>query len=180
MIEKDTFTGATYLPDGPQINVVLGELYFGGWTQCHKELYSNVLDDAQVDVIKEKCSGPKTLMACKKVGDDYLTLAAWANTTTVFAVTENNHLCRASCTSQVEAGSRWYRTPKAWGFAAADNSIYLNNVDRADIRTSGQEGTGGTRLSYFIDDSTLGYRCGETKDLNNDADNWERVFFNAN
>ena len=164
----------------PQMNVPISTLISGGWTQCHKELYSNRLDDAQVNVIQEKCNNTKTFMACKEFGADYLTLAAWANTTTVFAVTENNDLCRASCTSQVEAGSRWYRTPKAWGFAAANNSLFLNSVDRADIRTSGQEGTGGTRLSYFIKDSILGYRCGETTDLNIGGDNWERLFYHAN
>ena len=154
VIEKDTFTGATYLPDGPQMNVSISTLTSGGWTQCHTELYSNVLDDAQIDVIQGKCNNTKTFMACKKVDSDHLTLAAWANTTTVYAVTDTDSQCQDSCTSQVEAGSRWYRTPKAWGFAAANNSLFLNSVDRADIRTSGQEGTGGTRLNYYTNSVT--------------------------
>ena len=186
MIEKVTFAGpqlATYLPDGPQMNVPKDTLTSGGWTQCHTELYSNALDDDQVDVIQEKCSAAKTFMACKEVGSDILTLAAWANTATVFAVTENNAFCGASCQSQVEAGSRWYRTPAAWGFAAADNSLFLFS---ADITTPGQGGTGGTRLSHFVSNPSNpfgGYRCGETRNLwgsSDGGDDWERVFFHAN
>ena len=155
MIEKDIFTGP-YLPDGPQINVSISTLTLGGWTQCHTELYSNELDDAQVDAIQEKCNNTKTFVACKKVGSDILTLAAWANTTTVFAVTENNPTCNDTCQSQVEAGSRWYRTPGTWGFAAADNTLYLYKNDKADVRTPGQEGTGGTRLGFVVNFSGYG------------------------
>jgi len=174
--------GVPYLPEGPQMNVPIDTLTSGGWTQCHTESYSNRL---QIDVIQGKCSAAKTFMACKEVGSDILTLAAWANTATVFAVTENNEDCRASCTSQVEAGTRWYQTPHTWGFAAADNSLYLLKDDVGDTNILGQEGTGGTRLSFSINKPYGGYRCGETKKLwpvqyGGNGDDWERVFFHAN
>ena len=176
MIERVTFTGASYLPDGPQIDVPVSTLTSGGWTQCHTELYSNHLDDAQVDAIQEKCNKAKTFMACKEVGSDTLTLAAWANTATVFAVTDDDPDCFDSCQSQVEAGTRWYRNPLDWGFAAADNSLYL---DVGEIGDAYEPGTGGTRLSIIVNDYDGGYRCGETTYLY-DGDNWERVFFHAN
>ena len=82
--EAEGLSSATYLPDGPQVDVPVTTLTAGGWTQCHKELYSNKLNNAQVQEIQEVCSGDRIFIGCKRVGADRLTVAAWGRKTTVF------------------------------------------------------------------------------------------------
>ena len=145
----------------------------GGWTQCHKELYNNPLNDSQVEEIKKKCFGKRTFMACQRVGSDHLTLAAWGKQSTVFtSVTEEKLKCHP-CKVKIEGGTKWYRTLGAWGFIAANSSyLYIRHCD-FDIMED------GTRMCWFCNKHIGGYRCGANHRLNK-SNVWERVIFHAN
>jgi len=171
-----------YQPDGPQVDILVATLTGRGWTQCHKELYSYLLDNNQFEEIGEKCHGEKVFVGCKRVGSDLLTVAAWGRKATVFTdVTDENETCSTICNSKKEAGTQWYRTPKAWGFAAQDDDLYLSFADIGDTHgPAPQNGTAKTRLSWYINRSNHGgYRCGADKHLYRSKD-WEMVFFHAN
>ena len=155
----------------------------GGWSQCHQELYSNALDNTQVDEIQDTCHGEKVFLGCRKVGDDHLTVAAWGRKATVFTnVTDEVRNCRKNCNSKKEAGTQWYRTPAAWGFAAQDNDLYLSYLDVGDTHEPApKKGTAETRLSWFMNVSnTGGYRCGAFIIGLFESNAWETVFFHAN
>ena len=65
-----------------------------------------------------KCYKQNVMVGCKRVGSNHLTVAAWGRKTTVFGVTEERSPSRGDCKYKEEAGNKWYRAPKAWGFAA--------------------------------------------------------------
>jgi len=146
-----------YFPDGPQVNVSIDTLTAGGWTLCHKELYSNNLTDAKVAQIQEMCDGDNIMIGCKPSGTaDRLSVAAWGRRKTVFNAGQ-------------ESGTRWYRTEKAWGFAPANSPIDLTD---ADVKS------GVTRISFHLNMRYGGFRCGERYHLN-DSNDWERLFFHT-
>ena len=146
-----------------------------GWTQCHKELYSKPLYNNQFEEIRKKCHGEKVFVGCKRVGSDRLTVAAWGRKTTVFTdITDEEKDCESDCKFKTEAGTKWYRTPKAWGFAAQGDDLYLSWADY------GYPQTNTARLSWYLNQSKRGgYRCGAFEGLYTSND-WEKVFFHAN
>ena len=79
-----------------------------------------------------------------------------------------------------EAGTKWYRTPRGWGFAGEGDNLYLDRVDTGDFDgLPTRRGTGRTRISYYVNYLSVGgYRCGDTQHLY--TSDWERVFFHAN
>ena len=181
MAEAEALPSATYLPEGPQVGVPVVTLTAGGWTLCHQELYSNVLDNTQFEEIQDTCHGEKVFLGCKRVGADRLTVAAWGRRTTVFTdVTDEDYACKSNCKSKKEEGTNWYRTSKTWGFAAQENNLYLHSADVGDTHgPAPQSSTAGTRLSWMAYGKWGGYRCRTDENLGN-SNYWEKVFFHAN
>ena len=172
--EAEALPSATYLPDGPQVDVPVATLTARGWTLCHQELYSNVLDNTQFEEIQDKCHGEKVFLGCKRVGDDRLTLAAWGRKTTVFTDVTDEDDCLFNCKFKTEAGIKWYKTPKAWGFAAQEDDIYLSWADYGYPQTNKE------RLSWYLNQSKSGgFRCGTDTNLVT-SNSWEKVFYHAN
>ena len=73
-------------------------------------------------------------------------------------------------------GTKWYRTTKgkklgAWGFAHGASPINLQYYDWLDS-------DGEKRLSWDVNQSGGGRRCGTDKSLLN-SQNWERVIYHA-
>ena len=110
-----------------------------------------------------------------------ITVAAWCRKTTVFGVTEERSPSRGDCKYKEEAGTKWYRAPKAWGFAAHNDSLYLHTADVGDTKGPAQHrDRGTTRICFFINLRVFGgYRCGKIINLGQ-SNKWEKVFYHTN
>ena len=111
-----------YLPYGPQTYVPVTNVTEGGWVKCHNHTFSNPLSNDKVDLIREKCTGDKVLMACRPkqrripgLDDDrnpeQLTVLAWADREIVFGLSNGI----------VAQGTKFKGTLQRWSFTSAAN-----------------------------------------------------------
>ena len=57
----------TWMPFGPQRNVEEGRVARGGWRECYRKGYSNLLSDSDVTNIEtNKCRGRNIMLSCRK------------------------------------------------------------------------------------------------------------------
>ncbi|TFG74693.1 MAG: IPTL-CTERM sorting domain-containing protein [Thermodesulfobacteriales bacterium] len=167
----------TYLPVGPQTNVPVATVIGGGWTECYRDLYSNV--SLPVNTVLANCSGSQLMLACRQTRSNTLTLLAQGSRSDVtFDTGENNNV------THIANGVGWYFNfiggndddfgQNAWGFVRAGDSVEKNNCD---VDSSGAN---DERLYWHLQDDIGGYRCGATEDLNDGeegGDSFERIVY---
>ena len=162
----------TYLPEGPQTNVPVDTVTGGGWTECYRDTYDNHLD---AETVLARCPGDKLMLSCRPTGNSTLTLLAQGDRSDVTFDTGNN-----SDVTHIANGVGWYFNisgfdetglgQNAWGFVRAGDSVEKNNCD---IDTSGAN---DERLCWHLQKTNGGYRCGETRGLNDSVD-FERIVY---
>jgi len=165
---------ASYLPVGPQTNVSLTRVEEGGWVKCHNETLSKPFSNEKVELIREKCTGDKVLMACRpkqrnnpgflddlELQDpEVLTVLAWGDQKIVFGL-ENE---------TVDQGTQFERTLQGedrwdwghWGFSSAANPEDRTMILKIDIAG------GYTR-----------FRCGEASPPPPSQQFWEALFYHS-
>lgn len=161
----DTLEGYHQLTfSGIQTNLPVASLQ--GWSQCYSALYS--AQDAHPESMVAACTGNKIMLACRRVGSDTLSLAAYANREDVFLNTgdNNDYVHRAN-------GVDWYFSYNwSMGFVPAGAGVHRNS---GDVSSSSPE----QRLSWHTKDYyTAGWRCGNALNLNRDS-NWEKLIYQA-
>jgi len=167
----------TYLPVGPQTNVPVATVTGGGWTECYRDLYSNV--SLPVNTVLSQCSGELLMLSCRETGSSTLTLLAQGSRSDVTFDTGQN-----GNELHIANGVGWYFNfiggagvdfgENAWGFVRAGDSVAKENCD---IDSSGAN---DERLCWHLQDDTGGYRCGATEDLNDadeGGDSFERIVY---
>jgi hypothetical protein len=152
---------------GVRVNQSIHTYLKRGFQPCLQTVYNSTLSLSEV---RDNCSGDVLMMACRRIDDGTLTVAAMGSRAEVLedigdgvnAVNPHN-------------GVNWYySTTRSWGFAPAGAAVNRNSCDT--------NGAGeGTRLCWHTnaDRITGGYRCGSTLNLNGDA-TWERVILHRN
>ncbi len=137
-----------------------------GWTQCYSATYA---DEAHPEDMVAACTGSKIMLACRPVGDDTLTVAAYADRDEVFFDTgdRNNDVHEAN-------GVDWYFSYSySMGFAPVGEGVMRSSADVQDRSSP-------LRLSWHTNDHYAnGWRCGSNVWLNHNA-NWEKVVYQAN
>ena len=156
----------TYLPVGPQTNVLQGTVTNGGWFECYRDTYDVHMD---ADAVLSACQGSRLMLTCRETGSSLITLLAQGERSDVTFDTggDNNDVVH------VANGVAWYfsNDPSngAWGFARAGDPVFKVNCDVENTGASDQ------RLCWHLNDDG-GYRCGVTDDLNLSA-SYERVVY---
>jgi len=165
----------SYLPFGPQTNVPVATVTGGGWTECYRNTYANIID---ADTVLSDCPGSQLMLSCRQTGSNTLTLLAQGNRSDVTFDTGMN-----LGVTHIANGVGWYfnfiggsdsgEGENAWGFVRAGDSVAKNNCD---IDNSGAN---DERLCWHLQDTVGGYRCGATEDLNRGevAASWERIVY---
>lgn len=107
------------------------------------------------------------MIGCRRKSSPNIILTlAWASRSCVFYDTGTNKHEVSSC-----VGTDWYfNRHYSWGFAKEGDEVYRRQCDE---KTSG---CNDCRLCWHTMGGNGGYRCGTTKDLNNNS-NYERVIF---
>ena len=151
----------------PMTNVPEAAFTAQGWTECYSDLYNNF--GTLLSTILSACNKSNLMLACRPVGSDTFTVAAFANRNDILTDTgaaDNN-------ITHIANGAGWYYNANySWGFAKAGDSVDKNEcdfvpTDNLDKRLCWHTLGGGGSISG-------GYRCGATADLN-DSTTWERI-----
>lgn len=152
---------------GVQTNIAVSTVVDDGWTLCFGDVYANA--SARVNGIQETCSGEELLLACRRVGDPILTVAAHAPRADVLfdtGMTEIPHDAN---------GVGWYYSYGwSWGFAAQGDPITRTPCDTHQENAE-------SRLCWHTNVGSLigGWRCGAAVGLSGDA-TYERLIFHRN
>jgi cysteine-rich repeat protein len=152
------------LVPGVQQDVPEADVLDRGWRQCFRSTYAERnLSGADLQQVLDDCAGAALMLACRPVGAANLTLAAEGAFNDVTRVTQRNAPHQAN---QVT----WYFADNtAWGFAPANAAIQQGPCDTSNDR-------GAQRLCWHTLPNDGGWRCGEQRGLNNNAE-WERVIY---
>ena len=154
----------TYLPVGPQTNVPVATVTGGGWTECYKDFYADIMDD---DTVLADCPGDLLMLSCRETDSSTLTLLAQGDRSDVTFDTGFN-----SNVLHTANGVGWYfNTVFSWGFVREGDSVSKNECD-VDSSVANNE-----RLCWHLTNSG-GYRCGATENLNASVD-FERIVYQA-
>ena len=135
---------------------------------CFSDTYNVPMNSSLIDRIKyQQCTKPKLMIGCRRKSSPNIILTlAWASRSCVFYDTGTNRHEVSSC-----VGTDWYfNRHYSWGFAKEGDKVYRRQCDE---KTSG---CNDCRLCWHTMGGNGGYRCGTTKDLNNNS-NYERVIF---
>merc|ERR1711973_739958 len=164
-----------YYPSGPQENVRVSRLINSGWRKCYQEDYGTPM---KLDQIQSSCQGEKVILACRPKSDEIITLLAAAPRDVLVTTTDTE---MGQNRGRISNGSRWYLLIHSYdeaissiGFANSVDTLNLGWVD--DGETSG----GSTRLSWDLQSTGGGWRCGTSKYLNNKwvmGNEWEKIIF---
>jgi hypothetical protein len=152
--------GATFA--GVRVNQDIHTYLKRGFQPCLQTPYNSTLP---LEGIRDNCVGDVLMMACRRVDNGQLTVAAIGSRAEVLedvGVGVNS--------VNAHNGVNWYYSPnRSWGYAPAGAGVNRNSCD-----TNG--GAEGTRMCWHTnnDQITPGYRCGSNLNLNGDA-TWERV-----
>jgi hypothetical protein len=165
---------STYLPVGPQQNVLESTVLGGGWSECYSSAYGS--SGASVSSVLGGCSGSKLMLAGRETGSDTLLLLAQADRADVLFDEGSNvggeHLAN---------GSEWYFSDSySWGFAPAGDAVLRESCDASGVfngDTSGYE----QRLCWHTSGGQMlgGWRVGANIWLNDSSD-FEKVIYSFN
>ncbi len=158
---------ATHAFVGVQTNIAVSTVLDDGWTLCFSDVYANA--SARVNGIQETCSREELLLACRRAGDSFLTVAAHAPRADVLfdtGMTEIPHDAN---------GVGWYYSYGwSWGFAPQGEPITRSPCDTHQANAE-------SRLCWHTNVGSLigGWRCGAAIGLSGDA-TYERLIFHRN
>lgn len=154
----------TYLPAGPQINVLQSTVTNGGWFECYRDTYDVLMD---ADDVLSACQGSRLMLTCRETGSSLITLLAQGERSDVTFDTGNN-----GDVLHIANGVGWYFNntgTDSWGFVRAGDSVFKSNCDVENT------GANDERLCWHLNESG-GYRCGATTGLNESV-SYERVIY---
>jgi len=144
---------------GVRTNLTEREVLAGGFRECHRDLYSDTLDQRGM---LNGCLRANVLVACREVGADTFEAAAMGLRQNVFEVIP----CEPN-TENVHNGVNWYLSPNcSFGFGPSDEGLNRRSCDT---------GAGRDRLCWHTSDNG-GYRCGLERGLNRSG-LWERIVY---
>ncbi len=151
----------------PLTNVSEDAFIAQGWTECYSDVYSN--SGTLLSTIFSQCNKKYLMLACRPVGSANFTVASYANRNDVLTDTgaaENG-------VTHIANGAGWYYNANwSWGFAKAWDTV---NKDECDYQSTPNPEMKLCWHTLGVGDSISGgYRCGETKELNNSS-TWQRV-----
>lgn len=163
----DSSDSADFYDQAPLLTASESEATANGWEVCYTDLYDNDATTTVTDIMSQNCFKNKVMLACRPVGDDAFTVAAWAPRADALFDTGFNNITTVNTVGTV---SWYFNEDESWGFIAEGDSIDKNTCDTED-GTSPE-----SRLCWHVENDLLsgGYRCGATKSLNSDA-GWQRV-----
>jgi hypothetical protein len=145
----------------PMTNVPEVFITAQGWEICYSDLYSDT--GTPLDTILSACNKSNLMLACRPVGSDTFTVAAFANKNDVLRDTGEN-----TNVTHIANGEGWYYNSNySWGFAKAGDSVIKNNCDS-------QFGNDDKRLCWHTEGGNIiaGWRCGEARFA---GSGWERI-----
>ncbi len=140
---------------------------YAGWEQCYSAPYDRDNRDSVVAILGE-CRGDWLMMACRRIGEDNLVLAAMGSRDDVTRDVGDD-----AAASHDANGVQWYYSAeRSWGFAPVGVLINRSSCDFGRNAERRDE-----RMCWHMDGGRIqsGYRCGDN-DLNGDA-GWEKLLF---
>ncbi len=148
----------------PMTNVPEAFITAQGWTVCYSDLYNNT--GTPLSTILSTCNKSNLMLACRPVGSDTFTVAAFANRNDILTDTgaDNNGVIH------VANGEGWYYNANySWGFAKAGDYVGKTACDSSSVNPD-------KRLCWHTQGGSIdeGWRCGETQGLNGSTA-WERI-----
>lgn len=163
---------AGYLPVGPQYDILVTTVTGGGWGLCYNGTYNEFLTPTVLnDIVANRCTGAKLMLACRPVGSLIITLLGQAPKADATWVTPID-----STTVHPANGLDWYYNPNAstaWGFSAPGDGVTKSSCDTSTGLVP------QARLCWHVNTTAGGFRCGTTTGLNSNA-SWERLIYHAN
>ncbi|MEZ4435964.1 MAG: MopE-related protein [bacterium] len=148
---------------GVQENVGRAAILARGWRECHRSVFTG--NGVGFANIRAACNGAEVMLACGRVGNPTLLLAAEGPAADVFF-----NVGGGVNVTHAANGVEWYYSPtRSFGFAPFGNAVNLNTCDTL---------AGTRRMCVHLgvgDVTNEGYRCGENY-VNGD-NTWERVIY---
>ena len=146
----------------PFIGVPQGVVEADGWSVCFSEPFDGA-STSLTTILSQECTGANLMLACRPIGDDTFTVAAYAPRDDVTFDTTTDRT-----TTHLANGTEWYfNYSRSWGFAAAGVPVQKQTCD-----TDGTDAE--HKMCMHTSDGVLspGWRCGTNTGVNS---GWERV-----
>ena len=146
--------------EGVRTAIPVDELTELGFESCFSTAYNSVIQG--LDAIFERCRFDEWVLACRPNGAANYTVAATGLKAEILTDLGNE------LGVHTHNGVDWYYNDSySMGFAAQGTGVRRTSCDTLDVES---ENCAGIQSNGF----SGGYRCGDTKALNGNAD-WERV-----
>jgi hypothetical protein len=157
------FAAPSYMPEGVQTNVGIGNVTGGGWTQCYVADFATPIGNNAESVLNA-CTGDYLLMAGRESGAEWFeVLAATLRSEAIFVTGQNSN-------THMSNGANWWFAPNwSWGFTEADDMVNNNECDLSNSPKS---------MCLHTFSFVGGFRINNITDLNSST-GYEKVFYTA-